>query len=128
MPHYTNAFTSYLVDDLAKASSFYTEMLGLNAKENKMGLLELEVPGGHQVIIYPKDDHQPATYTVFNFTTGNIDQAVEELSSKGLKFLHYEGQLRTDAKDIHRSNGQGPDIAWFKDPAGNILSIIGEMS
>jgi predicted enzyme related to lactoylglutathione lyase len=122
------AFSGFSVDDLAKAKAFYGETLGVQMKEEKgMGLnLQLE---GTSVFIYPKDDHQPATYTVLNFIVDDIDQAVEELAGKGIKFEQYNSdQIPQDEKGICRGIkvGMGPDIAWFKDPAGNILSVLQE--
>jgi predicted enzyme related to lactoylglutathione lyase len=115
-------FSGFSVDDLQKAKKFYSEALGLDASENKMGLLELRLAGGTTVIIYPKDNHVPATFTILNFPVVNIDTAVEDLKSRGIKFEQYNlPDLHTDEKGICRGI---VDIAWFKDPAGNILSII----
>ena len=91
-----------------------------------MGLLELSPEGGNRVIIYPKPNHVPATFTVLNFPVKNIDEAVDELIKKGITFEQYDGPIKTDEKGICRSGGKGPNIAWFKDPAGNILSLIEE--
>jgi hypothetical protein len=90
-----------------------------------MGLIELKIKDGNKVIIYPKPDHTPATFTVLNFPVDNIDEAVDMLTEKGVRFEQYEGKIKTDAKGICRSP-IGPDIAWFKDPAGNILSVLKE--
>ncbi len=119
-------FSSFAVDDIEKAKTFYSETLGLKVSQNKEmgGLLTLEFAGGSRVMIYPKSDFIPATFTVLNFPVGNIEAAVDELASRGVKFEHYEGNLKTDPKGIFRSGG--PLIAWFKDPAGNILSVIEE--
>ncbi len=119
------AFSGFSVDDQAKAKQFYTKILGLKLDNDKMGL-ELILPGGGHLFIYPKDDHRPATYTVLNFVVEDIDQAVDELIELGVKFEHYDGELKTDKKGIARGSevGMGPDIAWLKDPAGNILSVL----
>jgi catechol 2,3-dioxygenase-like lactoylglutathione lyase family enzyme len=119
------AFSGFSVDDLAKAKEFYTHTLGLKVDDPGMGL-RLHLPGGGTVFVYPKEDHQPATFTILNFEVDNIDEAVDDLTSRGVKFEHYEGDLRTDEKGVARglSQNRGPDIAWFKDPAGNILSVL----
>ena len=114
------AFSSFSVDDLQKAKDFYAQALGLQVKESKEGL-ELH-PGENDVFIYPKPNHSPATFTVLNFLVDDIETTVDELSGKGVKFEHYDGEIKTDAKGIHRNGG--PTIAWFKDPAGNILSVL----
>ncbi len=121
------AFTGFSVDDLKKAKGFYTEILGLRVDDQGVGL-GLRLPGGDgMVFVYPKgSQHQPATFTVLNFRVENIDEAVDELTKRGVQFEHYGGDLRTDEKGIlrGRASGNGPDIAWFKDPAGNILSVL----
>jgi catechol 2,3-dioxygenase-like lactoylglutathione lyase family enzyme len=115
----TKAFSGFSVDDLTKAKAFYSDVLGVEVTEEN-GLLNLHLAGGNPVLIYPKDDHTPATYTMLNFPVSNIDKAVDDLMKRGVKFEHYfDGQ---DEKEIARGNG--PNIAWFKDPAGNILSVI----
>jgi catechol 2,3-dioxygenase-like lactoylglutathione lyase family enzyme len=115
------AFSGFAVDDLAKARDFYSNTLGLRVDEEPAGL-SLHVPGsGRAVFVYPKPDHQPATYTILNFEVDNIDEAVDELTNRDVRFERYEG-MPADAKGIMRGNG--PNIAWFKDPAGNILSLI----
>ena len=119
----SKAFSSFSVNDLQKAKAFYQEILGVNVTDNPMGLLELNIEGGNKILVYPKPDHTPATFTVLNFPVTNIEQAVDELIQKGVLFEQYEGQIQTNEKGISRGNG-GPDIAWFKDPAGNILSLI----
>ena len=119
------AFSGFSVDDLEKAKKFYTEILDLKVESESMGL-SLHLPGGGTVFIYPKGDHQPATFTILNFSVDNIDEAVDELSNRGVQFEHYEDGPKTDEKGILRGRAQnkGPDIAWFKDPAGNILSVL----
>ena len=114
------AFSSFSVNDLEKAKQFYGQTLGLKVKESPEGL-ELH-PGQQSIFIYPKPNHEPATFTVLNFQVNNIDAVVDDLKQKGVNFEHYEGEIKTDTKGIHRDNG--PTIAWFKDPAGNILSVV----
>jgi catechol 2,3-dioxygenase-like lactoylglutathione lyase family enzyme len=115
------AFNGFSVNDLAAAKDFYGNTLGVELEEIPQGL-RLKI--GNGILIYPKPDHQPATYTVLNFPVDNIDQALEELAGKGITFEHYAGL--TDHKGVARglAHNRGPDIAWFKDPAGNILSIL----
>lgn len=121
------AFSGFSVNDLDAAKKFYGETLGLTLEDNPMGMLNLRLATGGLVIIYPKDDHAPATFTVLNFPVDDIDQAVDALSAKGIAFEHYEG-MHQDEKGIARGRAanMGPDIAWFKDPAGNILSVLQE--
>ena len=120
----TKAFSSFSVDDIHKAEEFYGKKLGLKVTEYKnMGIINLHLAGGGQVMIYPKDNHKPATFTVLNFSVENVDKAVDELTKKGIKFEFYEG-FDQDEKGIARN--MGPTIAWFCDPAGNILSVIDE--
>jgi predicted enzyme related to lactoylglutathione lyase len=119
----TAAFSSFSVDDIAKARTFYGQTLEIDISET-MGLLELHIAGGFKAMIYPKPDHVPATFTVLNFPVSDIESAVDELARRGVRFEHYEGELKTDAKGISRGGDRGPTIAWFKDPAGNILSVL----
>jgi predicted enzyme related to lactoylglutathione lyase len=114
------AFSTFSADDIPRAKQFYGETLGLNV-EDQMDGLAVHLAGGGEVFIYPKDDHAPATFTVLNFAVDDIDDAVDRLSSAGVAFERYEG-MEQDEKGINR--GEGPDIAWFKDPAGNILSVL----
>lgn len=121
-------FAGLSVNDLEKAKEFYTKTLGLELVDNSMGL-DFRLPGGGKLFIYPKEDHQAATYTALNFVVENIEETVEELGKQGVEFEHYDsGMIKTDEKGIARGkeNHMGPDIAWFKDPAGNILSVIEE--
>ena len=120
----TKAFSGFSVDDTAKAKEFYEDRLGLEVTEGMMGILTLHLAGGGKVIIYPKPNHVPATFTILNFPVDDVEKAVDELMAKGIAFEHYEGEYGTDAKGIMR--GSGPDIAWFKDPAGNFLSVLKE--
>jgi catechol 2,3-dioxygenase-like lactoylglutathione lyase family enzyme len=119
------AFSGFSVDDLKKAKEFYRQTLGLEVSETKEGL-GLRLAGGVQVFIYPKPNHEPATFTILNFRVNDIDQAVDQLTTLGVRFEHYEGEMKTDEKGIFRgaAHGEGPNIAWFKDPAGNILSVL----
>lgn len=121
----TKAFSSFSVDDIQKAKEFYSQMLGMEVSEEEEGLA-MQIAGGGNVFIYPKQDHQSATFTVLNFRVDNIDEAVDKLAGLGVGFESYEGEMKTDGKGIFRgeSRGQGPNIAWFKDPAGNILSVV----
>ncbi len=118
------AFSGFSVNDLAKAKEFYTQTLGLKVVEEGVGL-RLHLPGGGTAFAYPKDDHQPATFTLLDFVVDTIDEAVDELNSRGVSFDRYEGMLQ-DEKGIMRGIAQhmGPDIAWFKDPAGNMLAVL----
>lgn len=121
------SFSSFSVDDLQKAKEFYGHTLGVEVSEdNKMGLIELHMKGESTVMIYPKPNHTPATFTVLNFLVKSIDETVDELTKKDIKFEHYDDEhMKTDEKGIVRGDGEnGPSIAWFKDPAGNILSVI----
>ena len=114
------AFSGYSSNDIPAAKAFYGDVLGVDVTEED-GMLSLKFPNGHTVLIYPKDDHQPATYTTLNFQVDDIEGAVDKLVGKGVSFERYDfpGQ---DERGIMRN--QGPPIAWFKDPAGNILSVI----
>jgi predicted enzyme related to lactoylglutathione lyase len=119
----SKAFSGFSVNDIAAAKAFYGETLGLPVSE-PMGRLRLALAGGGTVFVYAKPDHVPATFTVLNFPVKDIDQAVAELTRRGVAFEHYP-QLGTDAQGILRDK-RGPWIAWFKDPAGNILSVLQE--
>jgi catechol 2,3-dioxygenase-like lactoylglutathione lyase family enzyme len=116
----TPAFSGFAVPDIDAARDFYESTLGLKVTE-EMGLLTLQLAGDRPTIIYPKPDHTPATYTILNFQVEDIDAAVDELTARGVTFERYEG-FPQDEKGVMRGNG--PDIAWFKDPAGNILSVL----
>jgi catechol 2,3-dioxygenase-like lactoylglutathione lyase family enzyme len=119
----SEAFSGFSVDDLGKAAAFYRDVLGMDVTEEN-GALNLSIGGGKSVYVYSKDDHVPATYTCLNFPVDDIDAAVDELVRAGVKFERYE---ITDEKGIARASASGfggPDIAWFKDPAGNILSVL----
>jgi len=116
------AFSSFSVNDVPKAKDFYGKTLGLDVSESN-GLLRLHLGPGNEALAYPKPNHAPATFTILNFPVESVEQAVDELSQRGVRFEHYnERDVQTDAKGISR--GSGPVIAWFKDPAGNILSVV----
>ena len=117
------AFSSFSVDDIAKAKDFYGNTLGLELASGPEGTLVVPLSGNAKALMYPKPNHQPATFTVLNFPVDSVEKAVEELSQRGVQFEIYdEPNLKTDARGISRGNG--PTIAWFKDPAGNILSVL----
>jgi catechol 2,3-dioxygenase-like lactoylglutathione lyase family enzyme len=120
------AFSGVSVDNLEAAKEFYTKKLGLKLTDDKMGL-NFELPGGGGLFVYDKPDHQAASYTYLNLVVENIDQAVDELVEAGVKFEVYDNMpFKQDDKGVARglAANQGPDIAWFKDPAGNILAVL----
>lgn len=117
------AFGSFSVNDLEKAKKFYSEILGLKVTDTPMGHIELHTQGNQPVIVYPKPDHKPATFTVLNFYVDDLEKTVDGLTAKGIPFEQYSGNIQTNEKGIFRNEGE-PEIAWFKDPAGNILSVI----
>jgi catechol 2,3-dioxygenase-like lactoylglutathione lyase family enzyme len=121
----SKAYSGFAVDDLDKARQFYGETLGLKASvlDEENGLMSLHLAGDRDTLVYQKPDHTPATYTILNFPVDDIDEAVDELAARGVRFERYDG-LEQDEKGISR--GMGPDIAWFKDPAGNVLSVLQE--
>ena len=122
----SKVFSSFSVDNIEKAKQFYGQTLQLDVADNKMGLLELHLNGG-MIMAYPKPNHTPATFTVLNFPVDNIEKTVDELGKRGIVFEHYDMKdLQTDKKGIAwgKKEGKGPNIAWFKDPAGNILSVL----
>jgi len=116
----TRAYSGFAVDDVQKAKTFYSETLGLRVSE-EYGLLTLHIAGDRDILVYPKPDHTPASFTILNFPVDDIDKAVDELAERGVRFERYDG-FEQDEKGIHR--GGGPLIAWFADPAGNVLSVI----
>jgi predicted enzyme related to lactoylglutathione lyase len=121
----THAFSGFSVDDLGKAKEFYGKTLGLEvAEDSEMGVLTLKIAGGTDVFVYPKDNHEPATYTILNFPVSDIDSAVDKLTEAGVRFERYDTVDATaDERGIYRGP-YGPAIAWFKDPAGNVLSVL----
>jgi catechol 2,3-dioxygenase-like lactoylglutathione lyase family enzyme len=116
----TKAFSSFAVDDVKKAEEFYGGALGLRTSQEE-DLLTLHLAGDRDTLVYPKPDYVPATYTVLNFMVDDIDRAVDELAARGVAFERYDG-FDQDEKGIAR--GDGPQIAWFKDPAGNVLGVL----
>lgn len=119
----TKAFSSFSVDDLEKAKKFYGQTLGIEISESMEGL-DLHLAGDNNIFVYPKTDHTPATFTILNFVVDDVEQAVDDLANLGVRFeIYNEGELKTDDKGIFHA---GPKIAWFKDPAGNFLSVLEE--
>ena len=121
----TKAFSGFSVDDIGAAKAFYGETLGIRVTEEDMDILVLHLASGNDVFVYPKPDHVPATFTILNFEVDDIDKYVDELAARGVTFERYEG-MNQDDKGVARgiAAGMGPDIAWFTDPAGNILSVL----
>ena len=115
----SRAFSGFAVDDTEAAQAFYAQTLGLDVREMN-DMLELHLASGTKILIYPKPDHVPATFTILNFPVDDVEAAVGALTKAGVRMEVYDGT--TDARGIHR--GTGPTIAWFKDPAGNILSVL----
>jgi catechol 2,3-dioxygenase-like lactoylglutathione lyase family enzyme len=118
----TKAFSTFAVDDVPRAKEFYGGTLGLDVSD-EMGGLALHLAGGTDIFVYPKPEHTPAEFTVLNFPVDDVEAAVDRLTAAGVRFEQYEGELQTDEKGIARG-GEGPTIAWFRDPAGNILSVL----
>ena len=116
----SKAFSGFAVDDIEKAREFYGDTLGLETSEEH-GMLTLHLAGDRPTLVYPKPDHAPATFTILNFPVDDVERAVDALVERGVRFERYDG-MGQDEKGIMR--GQGPDIAWFTDPAGNVLSVI----
>lgn len=126
----SHAFSSFAVNDIEKARKFYGQTLGLEVTDlpEMKGPLQIKLTGGVKVFVYPKPDHTPATFTVLNFPVGSVDKTVDALIERGVRFeIYRDGPVKTDAKGIARGNG-GPTIAWFRDPSGNILSVLEEKS
>jgi predicted enzyme related to lactoylglutathione lyase len=121
----TKAYSGFAVDDVQKAREFYGDTLGLKTSvlSEEQGLMVLHLAGDRDTLVYQKPDHTPATYTILNFPVDDIDDAVDELVARGARFERYDG-FEQDEKGISR--GDGPQIAWFKDPAGNVLSVLKE--
>ena len=122
----SHAFNGFAVKDLDRAREFYGETLGLKTSmlDEENGLMELHLAGDRDTFVYRKPDFEPATYTILNFQVDDVEKAVDDLSARGVRFERYDG-FEQDEKGIARD--MGPDIAWFKDPAGNILAVLGEM-
>ena len=124
----SKAFSGFSVDDTATARAFYEGVLGLEVSDEGMGgLIGLHLATGAVVLVYPKGDaHRPATFTVLNFPVDDVERAVDELAARGVRFERYPAIGEADERGIHRGGDAGPDIAWFTDPAGNILSVMAD--
>ncbi|UNX53802.1 VOC family protein [Georgenia sp. TF02-10] len=121
---FSHAIASFSVDDVDRARQFYTDVLGLAATPGEMGTLTLRLPGGAEVLVYPKGEaHTPASFTVLNLLVADIDDAVAELTRRGVRFERYDG-IEADDAGIARDPGRGPAIAWFTDPAGNVFAVM----
>ena len=119
----TKAFSGFSVNDVAKARQFYRETLGLEVREDE-GMLEIHLGSGANVLAYPKPNHTPASFTILNFPVADVERTVRALKERGVRFESYpEGPYKTDEEGIHRGD-QGPVVAWFTDPSGNILSVV----
>ncbi|HUD10189.1 MAG TPA: VOC family protein [Candidatus Saccharimonadales bacterium] len=124
-------FSSFSVDDIEKAQEFYSKTLGLTVTQSDdmpMPLLHIQLVGGGKIMVYPKPDHTPATFTILNFSVNDIEKTVDELTNSGVSFESYNNEyIKTDDKGIaHDETGSTPSIAWFKDPAGNIIAVMQE--
>lgn len=124
MLDHTAAFSGFSVDDIEAARDFYSGQLGIEVQEMENGLLTLHLANDYEVIVYPKPDHTPAVFTILNFSVEDIERAVDELSAAGVETIRYEG-FGQDERGISRNPG-GPPIAWFNDPAGNVLAVLQE--
>jgi catechol 2,3-dioxygenase-like lactoylglutathione lyase family enzyme len=123
MFRHAKPFSGFSVDDLEKARKFYHDTLELDVTDGPMNDLELRLDGDTRVFIYEKPNHEPATFTILNFPVDDVDRAVDQLKEKGVRFeIYKDGDIATDEKGVHRTGG--PKIAWFKDPAGNFLSVL----
>lgn len=119
------AFPGFSVDDIDAARRFYGETLGLTVSDNPMGFLEIHLPAGDRILVYDKPNHEPASFTILNFPVGDLEAAVDDLNARGVDTKIYaDDEFPTDHRGILRGNGQGPDIAWFRDPAGNVLAVM----
>ncbi|MHC9046350.1 VOC family protein [Microbacterium saperdae] len=119
------AFSGFSVDDIDAAEQFYGTALGLDVQRNAMGFLDLRLPNGGSILIYAKPNHEPASFTILNFPVSDIDAAVDELISRGVTTKIYsDAEFPSDDRGIVRGDGRGPDIAWFRDPAGNVLAVL----
>lgn len=121
----THAFSGFSVDDIDAARTFYAETLGLEVTTNAMGFLDIRLASGASILVYAKPNHTPASFTILNFPVDDVDAAVDDLNARGVVTKIYtDPDFGTDAKGIARGGGRGPDIAWFTDPAGNVLSVL----
>jgi catechol 2,3-dioxygenase-like lactoylglutathione lyase family enzyme len=120
-----DAFGGFSVDDIDAARTFYSETLGLDVRDNDMGFLELHLGSGASILVYSKPNHEPASFTILNFPVDDIDAAVGELNAKGVTTKIYpDDEFPSEPTGIVRGAGAGPDIAWFRDPAGNVLAVL----
>ena len=118
-----HAFSGFSVDDIARARAFYADALGMSVTDDPMGFLNLHLDNGGTILIYSKENHSPASFTILNFPVDDVDAAVTDLNARGVQTKIYDdAEIPTDARGIARGNG--PDIAWFRDPAGNVLSVL----
>ena len=122
MVAFSDAFTGFSVNDIAVAKSFYADTLGMTVSDGEMGMLHLVLPSGQRVLVYPKPDHEPASFTILNLVVEDIEGAVDDLNARGVVTKIYGDESGTDEKGIQRQ--WGPPIAWFRDPAGNVLRVI----
>ncbi|MEY2850081.1 MAG: hypothetical protein RI885_2748 [Actinomycetota bacterium] len=118
----TRAFGGFSVDDVDAAESFYRDILGIDVERGAMGILELRLASGARIVAYPKPDHRPASFTILNLGVDDVEAAVDTLNEAGVVTTIYSDEMPVDSKGIMRGNG--PDIAWFRDPAGNVISVI----
>ncbi|MBO9729539.1 MAG: VOC family protein [Chitinophaga sp.] len=121
----TKAYSGFSVNDLQAAKDFYSKKLGVDIESKGEYMFTLKIADGHPIIVYLKPDHTPATFTILNFPVSNVEDTVDQLTAIGVEFLQYGGAIKTNEKGIHRGP-EGPTVAWFTDPAGNILSVVSE--
>ena len=122
---FVHGYSAFAVKDIDAAKAFYGDVLGLQVSDRMMGLIAVQLPGGTEVLVYPKPDHVPATYTILNLVTDDIDLSADELTARGVELLRYEG---FEQDDTGIARGNGPAIAWFTDPSGNILAVLQDSS
>lgn len=121
----THPFSGFSVDSIDAARAFYGDTLGLDVTTNAMGFLDIRLPDGGSILVYAKPDHTPASFTILNFPVDDVEAAVDDLNGRGVVTKIYDDEMGTDAKGImHGGPDRGPDIAWFRDPAGNVLSVL----
>ncbi|MFK3834226.1 MULTISPECIES: VOC family protein [unclassified Microbacterium] len=121
----THPFSGFSVDSIDAARAFYGDTLGLDVTTNAMGFLDIRLPDGGSILVYAKPDHTPASFTILNFPVDDVEAAVDDLNARGVVTKIYDDEMGTDAKGIMRGGpDRGPDIAWFRDPAGNVLSVL----
>ncbi|MGB4778315.1 VOC family protein [Microbacterium sp.] len=121
----TDAFSGFSVDDIDAARTFYRDTLGLRVEDDPMGFLEIRLDSGGRILVYSKPNHEPASFTILNFPVDDIDAAVADLNARGVRTKIYgDDEFPSDERGIVRGGDQGPDIAWFRDPAGNVLSVL----